>query len=78
MDMAGIAIAVRDALVQSRDPDYIYNWVMVESNVMVKAANAGTSFPLFSHGNHLVVNSHEVSRATTFSKRSKTFILLSR
>ena len=58
MDMAGIAIAVRDALVQSRDPDYIYNWVMVESNVMVKAANAGTSFPLFSHENHLVVNSH--------------------
>ena len=58
MDMAGIATAVRNALVQSRDPDYIYNWMMVENNVRVKAANVGKSFPLFSHENHLVVNSH--------------------
>ena len=61
--MAGIATAVRDALVQSRDPDYIYNWAMVANNVRLEAANGGKLFPLSSHENHLLVNSHTRSVA---------------
>jgi hypothetical protein len=35
MDMTGIAVAVRNALKQYREPDYIYDRVMLTSHLML-------------------------------------------
>lgn len=58
--MAGIATAVRHALVQCREPDYIYNWVSVASNHMLETANSGKSFLFTFHDNSVTVNSNTV------------------
>ena len=60
MDMAGIATAVRNAFKQSREPDYIYDWVTLASHLKLDAANTGKSFPHFDD-NQLIVGSTVVS-----------------
>lgn len=56
-DMAGIAIAVRNALTQSREPDYIYDWVMLASHLKLDAANTGKSTRFPAGDNQLIVGS---------------------
>lgn len=59
-DMAGIATALRHALVQAREPSHIHDWTAVASNYMLEIANAGKSF-FFGPRDHVVtVNSNTV------------------
>lgn len=53
--MAGIATALRDAFIQCREPDDIYDWFMLKSDLMLEAANAGNVFPYFSDDDGLIV-----------------------
>jgi len=57
-DMTGIAIALRHALIQSREPDYIYNWMTVASSHMLEMANAGKPFHIGEHRDAVNVNSN--------------------
>ena len=57
MDMAGIATAVRNAFKQSREPDYIYDWMTLASHLKLEAANTGKSFPFHFDANQLIVGS---------------------
>jgi hypothetical protein len=58
--MAGIAAAVRQSLIQCREPDYIYNSVTVASNRLLEVANAGKSFLLPTDDDSVFVNSNTV------------------
>ena len=57
MDMAGIAAAVRNALKQCREPDYIYDWVMLTSHLKLEAVNSGKPFSSPVNENQLIVGS---------------------
>ncbi|KAF8549000.1 hypothetical protein OG21DRAFT_1526104 [Imleria badia] len=58
INMVGIATAVQDALIQCQEPYYIYNLVVLKSQVMLEAANAGKPTPFPFSDNELIVNSH--------------------
>ena len=60
MDMAGIAIALRDTLIQCREPDYINGWITLTSNLKLEAVNTGKRFFGPLDDNHLAVNSNIV------------------
>ena len=58
MDVAGIATALRDTLIQCREPDYINGWVTLTSSLKLKAVNTGKPFFGPLNDNRLTVNSN--------------------
>ncbi|KIK96743.1 hypothetical protein PAXRUDRAFT_137800 [Paxillus rubicundulus Ve08.2h10] len=60
VDMAGIATAVRIALVRCRKPDYLKNWISTASNLMLTSANTGKSFFFAPQDNVMTINSNTV------------------
>ncbi|KAG8217370.1 hypothetical protein J3R82DRAFT_5465 [Butyriboletus roseoflavus] len=55
--MAGIATALRQTLIQCREP---YNWMSVASNCMLETANAGKAILFTFHDNAVTINSNTV------------------
>ena len=58
IDMAGIATAVRNALLKCREPYYIYNLMALKSEVMLEVANSRRRVLVPADDNWLVVNSN--------------------